>query len=441
MSSGRTGRAGRTWWHALLGYRRAGREVTARRRDRGRGLRRDHVAAHARPGRGHAHDRRRRQRAADRCTEITLARLLFRSGQSEYSLDGGRPAARYPRAALRLGLGRAIHVIVGQGHSTRCCTRARRPARADRGRPGVLGVGERKEKALRKLDTMQADLTGLVDLTTELGRRSSRSAARRGWPGRPRPSKRICVTPGCDCSPMTTSRWPPSSSGQRRVRRWSRPGARAGHRAVPRAGQGGRARGRGPGARRQARPRAGDIVRAVRPGRAVPGSEAGLAAERHRHLSADPDPVGSGRDPDALDAEAATLRGKKPASPGGSTSAGRLDTAVQSRTAAGPRWPSERRLAGRRATQRPAPSAWPSSVARSKRRAAAGWRRRRRWQRAGGRAGAGRPACHPRRAGACSGRGRDGRTRGRPRRFRRRVRPGRGRGQPRERAGDRAPRG
>ena len=62
---------------------------------------------------------------------------------------------------------------------------------------------------------------------------------------------------------------------------------------------------------------------------------AGLAAERHRHLSANPDPVGSGRDPDALDAEAATLREEEAALTRQLDACrDRLAAAVQSRTAA-----------------------------------------------------------------------------------------------------------
>ena len=62
---------------------------------------------------------------------------------------------------------------------------------------------------------------------------------------------------------------------------------------------------------------------------------AGLAAERHRHLSASPDPAGPGRDPDALDAEAATLR-EEEAALGQRLDAcrDRLAAAVRSRTAA-----------------------------------------------------------------------------------------------------------
>ena len=41
---------------------------------------------------------------------------------------------------------------------------------------GVLKHRKRKEKALRKLDAMQANLTRLIDLTGELNRRPARNS-------------------------------------------------------------------------------------------------------------------------------------------------------------------------------------------------------------------------------------------------------------------------
>src|SRR6185437_5050139 len=50
-------------------------------------------------------------------TEVTISRLLFRSGQSEYFINGNQ--CRLLDVAELLsdsGLGREMHVIVGQGH-------------------------------------------------------------------------------------------------------------------------------------------------------------------------------------------------------------------------------------------------------------------------------------------------------------------------------------
>jgi chromosome segregation protein len=65
-----------------------------------------------------------------------------------------------------------MHVIVGQGHLDdvlHAGPEARRALIEEAA--GVLKHRKRKEKALRKLEAMQANLTRLVDLTAELGRR------------------------------------------------------------------------------------------------------------------------------------------------------------------------------------------------------------------------------------------------------------------------------
>ncbi len=105
--------------------------------------------------------------------EVTISRLLFRSGQSEYSLNGDHCRLLDIQELLSdSGLGREMHVIVGQGqldevlHAGPDARRALIEEAA-----GVLKHRKRKEKALRKLEAMQANLTRLVDLTNELGRR------------------------------------------------------------------------------------------------------------------------------------------------------------------------------------------------------------------------------------------------------------------------------
>ena len=70
------------------------------------------------------------------------------------------------------GLGREMHVIVGQGQLDdilHAGPEARRALIEEAA--GVLKHRKRKEKALRKLEAMQANLTRLVDLTAELSRR------------------------------------------------------------------------------------------------------------------------------------------------------------------------------------------------------------------------------------------------------------------------------
>ena len=105
--------------------------------------------------------------------EVTISRLMFRSGQSEYAINGDH--CRLLDVAELLsdsGMGREMHVIVGQGQLDdilHAGPEARRALIEEAA--GVLKHRRRKEKALRKLEAMQANLTRLVDLTAELGRR------------------------------------------------------------------------------------------------------------------------------------------------------------------------------------------------------------------------------------------------------------------------------
>jgi chromosome segregation protein len=106
-------------------------------------------------------------------SEVTISRLLFRSGQSEYAINGDQCRLLDVQDLLSdTGMGREMHVIIGQSqldevlHSGPEARRALIEEAA-----GVLKHRRRKEKALRKLDAMQANLTRLVDLTAELRRR------------------------------------------------------------------------------------------------------------------------------------------------------------------------------------------------------------------------------------------------------------------------------
>lgn len=105
-------------------------------------------------------------------TEVTISRTLFRNGGSEYAINGETCRLLDIQELLSdSGIGREMHVIVGQGqldsilHATPEDRRGFIEEAA-----GVLKHRKRKEKALRKLDSMQANLTRLQDLTTELRR-------------------------------------------------------------------------------------------------------------------------------------------------------------------------------------------------------------------------------------------------------------------------------
>src|SRR5690606_23203697 len=103
-------------------------------------------------------------------TEVTISRTLFRSGGSEYAINGSACRLLDIQDLLSdSGLGREMHVIVGQGQLDavlRATPEDRRGFVEEAA--GVLKHRKRKEKALRKLDAMQANLTRLADLTTEI---------------------------------------------------------------------------------------------------------------------------------------------------------------------------------------------------------------------------------------------------------------------------------
>jgi len=105
-------------------------------------------------------------------TEVSITRRMFREGSSEYEING-EPARLLDIQELLSdsGIGREMHVIVGQGQLD-AVLQARPEDR--RGfieeAAGVLKHRKRKEKALRKLDAMQANLTRVTDLTAELRR-------------------------------------------------------------------------------------------------------------------------------------------------------------------------------------------------------------------------------------------------------------------------------
>jgi chromosome segregation protein len=105
-------------------------------------------------------------------TEVTISRTLFRSGQSEYAINGESCRLLDLQELLSdSGLGREMHVIVGQG---RLDTVLQATPEDRRGfieeAAGILKHRRRKEKTVRKLDAMQANLTRLTDLSGEIRR-------------------------------------------------------------------------------------------------------------------------------------------------------------------------------------------------------------------------------------------------------------------------------
>ena len=105
-------------------------------------------------------------------SEVTISRTMFRNGGSEYAINGQSCRLLDVQELLSdSGIGREMHVIVGQGqldsilHATPEDRRGFIEEAA-----GVLKHRKRKEKALRKLDSTDGNLTRLNDLLTEIRR-------------------------------------------------------------------------------------------------------------------------------------------------------------------------------------------------------------------------------------------------------------------------------
>ena len=105
-------------------------------------------------------------------TEVTISRIMFRNGGSEYAINGNPCRLLDVQELLSdSGIGREMHVIVGQGQLDAVLHASPEDRRAFiEEAAGVLKHRKRKEKALRKLEAMQANLNRLQDLTTELRR-------------------------------------------------------------------------------------------------------------------------------------------------------------------------------------------------------------------------------------------------------------------------------
>ena len=242
--------------------------------------------------------------------EVTISRTMFRSGGSEYAINGSRCRLLDVQELLSdSGIGREMHVIVGQGqldtilHATPEDRRGFIEEAA-----GVLKHRKRKEKALRKLDSTDGNLTRLGDLLSEIrrqlkplgrqaevGPQGGRRAGRR--PRRARPADRR--------RPGDRPHRPRAGAG-RRDRSWSSAGSEV-EAASWRAAASARRRSRRRCARTCRRwPRAQETwfapVRAARaaPRHPVAGRRAGAQRRRGRRGDA----VDSGRDPDELEAEA-----------------------------------------------------------------------------------------------------------------------------------------
>ncbi|ROR73964.1 chromosome segregation protein SMC [Bogoriella caseilytica] len=105
-------------------------------------------------------------------TEVTISRTLFRAGGSEYAINGSSCRLLDVQELLSdTGMGREMHVIVGQGRldSVLQATPEDRRGFIEEA-AGVLKHRRRKDKAVRKLEAMAANVARVTDLTAEIRR-------------------------------------------------------------------------------------------------------------------------------------------------------------------------------------------------------------------------------------------------------------------------------
>ena len=104
--------------------------------------------------------------------EVTIARTMFRNGGSEYAINGTSCRLLDVQELLSdSGIGHEMHVIVGQGQLEailRATPEERRGFIEEAA--GVLKHRKRKERALRKMEAMEANLIRVNDLSGEIRR-------------------------------------------------------------------------------------------------------------------------------------------------------------------------------------------------------------------------------------------------------------------------------
>ena len=105
-------------------------------------------------------------------SEVTISRTMFRTGGSEYAINGTTCRLLDVQELLSdSGIGREMHVIVGQGQLDQILHATPEDRRGFiEEAAGVLKHRKRKEKALRKLDSTEGNLTRLNDLLSEIRR-------------------------------------------------------------------------------------------------------------------------------------------------------------------------------------------------------------------------------------------------------------------------------
>ncbi|MFC7327850.1 chromosome segregation protein SMC [Marinactinospora rubrisoli] len=246
-------------------------------------------------------------------SEVTIRRTMFRNGGSEYAINGDTCRLLDIQDLLSdSGIGREMHVIVGQGQLDTVLHAGPEERRAlIEEAAGILKHRKRKEKALRKLDAMQGNLNRVSDLTAELRRqlkplgRQAEIARRAAAIQAELRDARLRLL--ADDIVTLRERLEQEEADEAEVRRRRSAAERALADAQERETQ-------LETAAAEAAPllsRAQDAYHGLSRLTERLNGVAGLAAERHRNLSGDVEEERRGRDPEELEREAAEVRAQE----------------------------------------------------------------------------------------------------------------------------------
>lgn len=157
-------------------------------------------------------------------SEVTISRTLFRAGGSEYAINGTACRLLDIQELLSdTGMGKEMHVIIGQGKLDEVLTATPEDRRGFiEEAAGVLKHRRRKEKALRKLESMQSNLTRIEDLAGELRRQLGPLARQAATARRAQVIRPMSSTPVPGSSPTTSPRRRRACKRKRSMRRSSR---------------------------------------------------------------------------------------------------------------------------------------------------------------------------------------------------------------------------
>ena len=160
-------------------------------------------------------------------SEVSITRRMFRSGEGEYEINGDRCRLLDIQELLSdSGIGREMHVLVGQGKLDSYLHARPEDRRAFiEEAAGVLKHRKRKEKALRKLEAMEGNLNRLNDLTAELrrqlkplGRQADLARRAAGIQADLRDARlRLLATIWCSCAARWPRTWPTRTPRGRNV--------------------------------------------------------------------------------------------------------------------------------------------------------------------------------------------------------------------------------